>query len=45
MKDFASSVVLPVIPDIDVPTEIPPCEALRGQPCRDYVEFENQTAW
>ncbi len=44
MKDYASSVVLPVIPDIDVPTEIPPCEALRGQPCRDYVEYENQTA-
>lgn len=29
-----SSLVLPVIPGIDVPTARPACEALRSQPCR-----------
>ena len=29
-----SRVVLPVIPGIDVPTPLPPCPSLRGQPCR-----------
>ena len=37
-----SSVVLPVIPDIDVPTELPACYSLRGQPCREYQEYTNQ---
>jgi predicted acyl esterase len=32
-----SSVVLPVIPGIEVPTPLPACNALRGQPCRAYV--------
>jgi predicted acyl esterase len=36
-----SSVVLPVVDGIDVPTGRPECNALRGQPCRDYVPFEN----
>jgi uncharacterized protein len=36
-----SSIVLPVIPDVDVPTPMPPCVALRGQPCRDYVPYAN----
>lgn len=40
--DFASSVVLPVIPTIEVPTELPDCHALRGQPCRAYQAFENR---
>jgi predicted acyl esterase len=31
-----SSIVLPVIPDIAVPTPLPPCPGLRGQPCRVY---------
>ena len=29
-----SKVVLPVIPGITVPTPLPPCPSLRGQPCR-----------
>jgi predicted acyl esterase len=37
----ASSVVLPVVSGIDVPTERPACNALRGQPCRDYILFDN----
>jgi predicted acyl esterase len=36
-----TSVVLPIVNGVDVPTAMPPCNALRGQPCRDYVAFEN----
>jgi predicted acyl esterase len=32
-----SRLVLPVVPGIDAPTELPPCPSLRGQPCRPYV--------
>jgi len=38
---FPSSVALPLIPTLEAPTELPPCNALRGQPCRDYQAFEN----
>jgi predicted acyl esterase len=31
-----SDLTLPVIPGVEVPTELPPCPALRGQPCRDF---------
>ena len=36
-----SRVVLPVIPGIEVPTALPPCNATRTQPCRDYEEIDN----
>jgi len=42
--DFPSRVVLPIIPDLDVPTDLPPCPSLRGQPCRTYVEQANSPA-
>ena len=32
-----SSLALPLVPGVAIPTKIPDCEALRGQPCRDYV--------
>jgi predicted acyl esterase len=32
-----SRVVLPVVDDIHDPSPLPPCGALRGQPCREYV--------
>ncbi len=32
-----SRVVLPVVPGITVPTALPACGGLRGQPCRAYV--------
>ena len=32
-----SSVALPWVPGVDIPGELPPCESLRNQPCRDYV--------
>jgi len=38
---FPSRVVLPVVPGIDVPSGLPPCPSLRGEPCRDYVELDN----
>jgi uncharacterized protein len=31
-----SRLVLPVVPGVDVPTELPPCPGLRGEPCRDF---------
>jgi len=39
---YASSMALPVIPGVKIPTELPECSALRGQPCRDYQKFANQ---
>jgi predicted acyl esterase len=32
-----SSVVLPVVPGVPVPTSLPPCLALRGHVCRPYA--------
>jgi len=32
-----SRLILPVIPGLDAPTALPPCPALRGQPCRRFV--------
>ena len=39
-----SSVALPLVPGIEVPTEQPPCASLRGQPCREYVPLANTPA-
>ena len=35
--EHPSSIVLSVIPDVDVPTDLPPANALRGQPYREYL--------
>jgi hypothetical protein len=37
-----SRLFLPVVPDVEAPSELPPCPGLRGQPCRDYKPFENR---
>ncbi|MBN1528031.1 MAG: CocE/NonD family hydrolase [Thermoleophilaceae bacterium] len=37
-----SQLILPVVPGVSVPTGLPPCPALRGQPCRDYQAFSNR---
>jgi putative CocE/NonD family hydrolase len=37
----ASRIVLPVIPGVVPPEELPPCPSLRGQPCRTYVPATN----
>ena len=35
-KKQPSRVVLPVVPGISAPTALPPCPALRGEPCRQF---------
>jgi predicted acyl esterase len=40
----ASSILLPVVPVIAIPTELPPCPSLRSQPCRTFVDFTNTPA-
>jgi predicted acyl esterase len=42
-KDVPSSLLLPVVPGVDVPSDLPPCPGLRGQPCRDYQPFANRS--
>ncbi|HKZ15682.1 MAG TPA: CocE/NonD family hydrolase [Solirubrobacterales bacterium] len=39
-----SNLLLPVVPGVNVPTGLPPCPGLRGEPCRDYVPFTNRAA-
>lgn len=41
---YPSSLALPRVPTLVIPTELPPCTSLRGQPCRPYVPFVN-TPW
>jgi hypothetical protein len=37
-----SSLVLPVVPGVAVPTGLPACPSLRNEPCRAYLPFVNQ---
>ena len=39
-----SSLILPVVPGVSVPTGRPPCPSLRNEPCRAYVPLANRTA-
>jgi predicted acyl esterase len=39
-----SRLVLPVVPGVNVPTALPPCPGLRGEPCRTYEPLVNQKA-
>jgi predicted acyl esterase len=43
-KQMPSKLLLPVVPGVGVPTGLPPCPGLRGQPCRSYQPFVNRTA-
>jgi uncharacterized protein len=36
-----SSLVLPILPGVNVPTGLPPCPSLRNEPCRSYEPFAN----
>jgi len=36
-----SSLVLPVVPGVSVPTPLPPCASLRNEPCRAYQAIVN----
>ncbi|HEX3707692.1 MAG TPA: CocE/NonD family hydrolase [Mycobacteriales bacterium] len=42
-KTAPSSLFLPVIPGMSVPTGIPACGSLRNEPCRSYHRTTNQT--
>jgi predicted acyl esterase len=39
-----SHLTLSTVPDPGAPAELPPCESLRGQPCRDFVGLRAPTA-
>jgi len=39
-----SSVVLPVVPGLSVPTALPACPSLRNEPCRPYQAIVNNVA-
>jgi hypothetical protein len=40
-RRMPSSLILPVVPGVSVPTGLPPCPGLRGEPCRDYQPYVN----
>jgi hypothetical protein len=39
-----SSLVLPVVPGVNVPTGMPACPSLRNEPCRAYAPVANRAA-
>ena len=41
--DMPSRLLLPQVGGVDVPTGLPPCPGLRGEPCRDYVPYANNS--
>jgi predicted acyl esterase len=43
-KKMPSSLILPVVPSVRVPTPLPPCPSLRNEPCRAYVAIRNRVA-
>jgi predicted acyl esterase len=43
-RHMRSKLTLPVVPGVDVPTGLPPCPGLRGEPCRNYKPLANRTA-
>ncbi len=43
-KRRPSRLILPVVPGVDVPTGLPPCPGLRGEPCRGYKALVNRKA-
>jgi predicted acyl esterase len=43
-KKMPSKLVLPVVPGVQVPTGLPPCPGLRGEPCRAYQPYANRPA-
>jgi uncharacterized protein len=39
-----SELLLPVVPGVSVPSGLPPCPGLRGEPCRSYQALANRPA-
>ncbi|MGI8507249.1 MAG: CocE/NonD family hydrolase, partial [Solirubrobacteraceae bacterium] len=42
-RRYPSRVILPVVPSVSVPTGLPPCPGLRGEPCRPYQPYVNRS--
>ncbi len=40
-RSLPSRLILPVVPGVIVPTGLPPCPGLRGEPCRAYAPPAN----
>jgi len=43
-EETPSNLLLPVVPGLSVPTGLPPCPGLRGEPCRTYQSLSNLPA-
>ncbi|MFN8217803.1 MAG: CocE/NonD family hydrolase [Solirubrobacterales bacterium] len=43
-RKMPSKLLLPVVPGVSVPTGLPPCPGLRGEPCRPYRPLANLSA-
>jgi predicted acyl esterase len=43
-EQMPSKLLLPVVPGVQVPTGLPPCPSLRGEPCRPYAPLANRAA-
>jgi predicted acyl esterase len=41
-RHMRSSLILPVVPHVSVPTGLPACPSLRNEPCRRYVRLANR---
>ena len=41
-RTMPSSLVLPVVPGVAVPTGLPACNSLRNEPCRPYQPIADQ---
>ena len=41
-KRMPSKLTLPIVPGVHVPTGLPPCPGLRGEPCRAYQPYVNR---
>jgi predicted acyl esterase len=42
-RRMPSSLILPVVPGVSVPTGLPPCPGTRGEPCRAYQPLVDRT--
>jgi hypothetical protein len=43
-RGMPSRLILPLVPGVSVPTGLPPCPGLRGEPCRTYESMADRTA-
>jgi uncharacterized protein len=43
-RQMPSNLLLPVVSGVNVPTALPPCPGLRGEPCRGYQPYVNRAA-